>query len=99
MDPSNIVDTRAAHGISTLKNAILLGSLSFGILQFALPIYAKQLGATALDIGGVMSIFAIIITILRPLVGWGIDRWGRKVFLAAAFVFYALSMLLFGLAN
>ena len=91
--PSN---TRA---ISSLQTAILLGSLSFGILQFALPIYARQLGASALDIGGVISIFAVMITIARPLVGWGIDRWGRKVFLALSFLFYALAMLLFGLAH
>jgi MFS family permease len=79
--------------------AILLGSLSFGILQFALPIYAKKMGASALDIGGVIAIFAVMITVARPLVGWGIDRFGRKVFLVVSFLFYALAMTVFGLAH
>lgn len=92
-------DQPAGRAVSRLHNAILLGSLSFGILQFALPIYARQLGASALDIGGVISIFALMITILRPLVGWGIDRWGRKGFLELSLVFYGMSMLIFGFAQ
>ncbi len=92
-------DRQNDRAVSALRWAVLLGSLSFGILQFALPIYARQLGANAFDIGGVISIFAAMLTVARPLVGWGIDRWGRKRFLAASFVFYALSMLLFGLAR
>ena len=99
MDSASSTDRHTSRALSSLRTAILLGSLSFGILQFALPIYARQLGASALDIGGVISIFAVMITVARPLVGWGIDRWGRKVFLAASFIFYALSMLLFGFAQ
>ncbi|MGE5073028.1 MAG: MFS transporter, partial [Anaerolineae bacterium] len=88
-----------ARAISRLLTAILLGSLSFGILDFALTISARRLGASALDIGGAISVFAVIITVSRPLVGWGIDRWGRKWFLASSFVFYGMAMLLFGFAR
>lgn len=93
------VENRSVRGVSTLHTAILLGSLSFGILGFALPIYAKQMGASALEIGGMLSIFAVMITIARPLVGWGIDRLGRKPFLVISFLFYALAMILFGIAQ
>lgn len=82
-----------------LRYAITLGSLSFGIIGFALPIYAKQLGVSALDIGGMISVFAIMITVARPLVGRGIDHFGRKRFLSIAFVFYAIAMGLFGIAH
>jgi MFS family permease len=99
MEDRQIVESRLVHGISTLHRAILLGSLSFGILQFSLPIYARQLGASALDIGAMVSIFAVIITIARPLVGWGIDHFGRKLFLALSFVFYAIAMGLFAIAQ
>ncbi len=99
LDTPPPVGQHNGRAVSNLRWAVLLGSLSFGILQFALPIYAKDLGANALSIGGIISVFAVVITVARPLVGWGIDRWGRKVFLAASFVFYALSMLLFGLAR
>lgn len=92
-------EDKAVRGVSNLHTAILLGSLSFGILEFSLPIYAKQLGASAFDIGGMISIFAVMITIARPLVGWGIDHFGRKLFLIISFLFYALAMGLFGFAQ
>jgi MFS family permease len=93
------IENKAVRAVPNLHTAILLGSLSFGILQFSLPIYAKQLGASAFDIGGMISIFAVMITIARPLVGWGIDHFGRKLFLIISFLFYALAMVLFGFAQ
>jgi MFS transporter, DHA1 family, multidrug resistance protein len=99
MNERKIVESRSARGISTLHRAILLGSLSFGILQFSLPIYAKQMGASALDIGGMISIFAVMITIARPLVGWGIDHLGRKLFLVFSFICYAIAMGVFAVAQ
>jgi MFS transporter, DHA1 family, multidrug resistance protein len=99
MNEKLTVESRAARGISTLHRAILLGSLSFGILQFSLPIYARQMGASALDIGAMISIFAVMITVARPLVGWGIDHYGRKVFLVTSFLFYAIAMGLFAVAH
>jgi len=53
---------------SILQRPILLGSLAFGILGFVLPIYGKQLGASALEIGGLFSAFSIMTVLLRPLV-------------------------------
>jgi MFS transporter, DHA1 family, multidrug resistance protein len=99
MGDKQIVDGKAARGVTTLHRSILLGSLSFGILGFSLPIYAKQMGASALDIGGMISIFALMITIARPLVGWGIDHYGRKLFLVISFLFYAIAMGLFAIAQ
>jgi MFS family permease len=99
MGDTQIVENKAVHAASGLHTAILLGSLSFGILGFSLPIYAKQMGASAFDIGGMISIFAVMITIARPLVGWGIDHFGRKPFLVISFLFYAIAMGLFGIAQ
>jgi MFS family permease len=90
---------RAARSSAFLRAGILLASMSFGVLGFVLPVYAKHLGASALDIGGIISIFAVMITLARPLVGRGIDRFGRKPFLAGSFVFYALAMYLMSLAG
>lgn len=89
-------DNRSA---AYLRGGILLGSMSFGVLGFVLPVYAKYLGASALDIGGIISIFAVMITLARPLVGWGIDRFGRKPFLVSSFLFYGLSMFLLSAAE
>jgi len=80
MSTMQTIESQNERAVSTLRTAILLGSFSFGILGFSLPIYAKQLGASALDIGGMISIFAVMITIARPLVGWGIDHLDANFF-------------------
>ena len=99
MNDSLKIENKTTGAVTTLHRAILLGSLSFGILGFSLPIYAKEMGAGALDIGGMISIFAVIITVARPLVGWGIDHFGRKLFLVISFLFYGISMGLFAIAQ
>lgn len=85
--------------VSVLYRPILLGSLGFGFLSFALPIYGKILGASALEIGGLFAIFSVVIALLRPLVGWALDRFGRKAFFVAALACYAGSMGLFAIAR
>ena len=82
-----------------LQQPILLGCLGFGFLWFALPIYSKILGASALEIGGMFSIFSLTIALLRPLIGIASDKMGRKYFFVAALACYAASMLIFSRAN
>lgn len=83
------------ENMKNLRLSVMLSSFSFGILSFLLPIYSKQIGASALAIGGLFSIFSIVTLVIRPIVGKTIDRYGRKVFLGIGFFFYALSMLFF----
>jgi MFS family permease len=83
----------------TLQQPILLGCLGFGFLWFALPIYSKILGASALKIGGMFSIFSLTIALLRPLIGIALDKLGRKYFFVSALVFYTASMVIFSRAN
>jgi MFS family permease len=64
-------------------------------MSFVLPIYSKRIGGDALAIGGLSSIFSFMTLILRPLIGKGIDRYGRKKFFTMAFLFYSISMLLY----
>lgn len=85
--------------LASLQRPILLGSLAFGILQFVLPIYGKQLGASALEIGGLFSVFSIMTVLFRPLVGWALDRFGRKLFFIMALVGYAATMALFSVSG
>lgn len=66
---------------NTLINCIMLGSFAFGIMPYILPIYSKRIGGSALSIGGLFSIFSIVTLILRPIIGKGIDLYGRKKFM------------------
>ena len=75
--------------------AIFFGSAAFVFLNFALPIYADDLGVGALGIGAMYTVFTGTMLILRPIVGWLLDRFGRRWFFTGAFCFYALAMFAF----
>lgn len=76
-----------------------LGSAAFVYLNFSLPIYARELGASATEIGGMYAAFTATLLFVRPLVGIGLDRLGRRRFYVAAFGFYATAMLAFSQAD
>ena len=84
---------------SVLHYPLLLGSLGFTFLMFGLPIYSKALGASAVAIGGLYSVFTVATMVLRPVVGWALDRYGRRRFLVTALLGYAVAMGLFGSAD
>jgi len=60
-------------------------------ISFALPLRADELGASALEIGGLFSVFTISLLVLRPLVGFGLDAFGRRPFFLLAMVAYSVS--------
>lgn len=79
--------------------AMFLISLPFGILAFVMPIYGKELGGSAVEIGGLFSALAIVPLIVRPFLGRALDRWGRRPFLLLGLGGYVAAMLLFCLSN
>lgn len=74
-------------------------SFPFGILSFILPIYGRGIGASALEIGGFFSAFALTPVIVRPFLGRMLDRWGRRPFLLLGLAGYCIAMLVFSLAD
>ena len=86
------------NSLGQLRRAILLVSLPFGILSFTLPIYGKVLGADAVQIGLFFSAFSLMTVLLRPLVGAGLDRRGRRPFLLVGLAGYGITMFLFAFA-
>ncbi|HIE37982.1 MAG TPA: MFS transporter [Anaerolineales bacterium] len=74
-------------------------SFPFGILSFVLPIYGKELGATALEVGGFFSAISLVPVLVRPFLGRMLDRWGRRPFLLLGLGSYVVAMVLFYLAD
>ena len=88
MDPSKLIT-------SNYLVPVFFASTAFVFLNFSLPIYSRSLGAGAFEIGGTYTVFTLTMLLIRPLVGHGLDKFGRRYFFSASFVFYALSMLVF----
>ena len=78
--------------IAVLRRSLFLWAFPFTFLMFGLPIYSKALGASALAIGGMFSTFTVATLMARPLVGWVVDRWGRKGVFVTALLIYAGAM-------
>jgi DHA1 family multidrug resistance protein-like MFS transporter len=82
-----------------LWRAIFWISFPFGILAFVLPIYGRELGATALEVGGFFSAMSLVPVIVRPFLGRALDRWGRRPFLLLGLVGYVGAMMIFCFAG
>lgn len=73
--------------------------LSFGLLTFALPLYAYEMGMSIAAIGLLTSFSAIVSLALKPVMGSYADRWGLRRSLAAALVVRSLMCLSYALAT
>ncbi len=84
---------------TSYTRAVLLASTAFTFLNFGLPIHADNLGISAVAIGGMYTVFMGTMLIVRPVVGWCLDRFGRRWFFTGAFVFYVVAMAAFSVSE
>ncbi len=85
--------------LKAVRRSLFLVSLPLSVLGFMLPVYGYEIGATAIQVGLFFSAFSLVQVLLRPLVGAGVDRYGRRPFFLAGLLGYALSMLAFAFAD
>lgn len=72
---------------------MLISMLGFGIVIPLLPIYADQMGASALEIGFINAGFSLALLAALPIMGRLSDRSGRKVFLCSGLVILTVASL------
>lgn len=94
--------TKTRLGINATLLAIMAEGLasrfSFGIIGFALPLYAHQLGLSVAEIGFLISVNFAVAMLLKPMMGRLADRRGFKRCLVFALAARSLVSLLFALA-
>jgi MFS family permease len=64
-----------------------------------LPGYIQEIGGDAAQIGLAFGLFSLSAVAARPVVGWLVDRWGRKPVLLIGAGIFALSPALYALAG
>ena len=90
-------ERRESRLVTAVVTEGFVNRLGFGIVTFALPLYALQLGMGIAEIGLLVATKALLQPAIKPLVGIAVDRWGaRRGYLAAVwFRFFASIALLF----
>jgi DHA1 family multidrug resistance protein-like MFS transporter len=86
-------------GLKTLQTAMFFVAQPFFIMDLLLPIYGKDMGANAVEIGLIFSAFSIMTIVMRPVVGWALDRFGRRPFFVVGMLTYALTMVAFAFSE
>jgi DHA1 family multidrug resistance protein-like MFS transporter len=84
---------------STLFFSLFATITGVGIVVPLLPVYAHHLGAAGLYIGLIFGAFSLSRTVLLPLFGRLSDRKGRKPFIVAGLLAYALVSVAFVLST
>ncbi len=78
---------------------ILLDFIGFSVLIPVLPIYAKRLGATSVEVGLILSLYAAAQLVFLPAWGWLSDRVGRRPVLLSSLFGTVMSFLLLAVSD
>lgn len=98
----NNVPDASGHAVKQLlllQLVIALSSLSYTVIEAALPIYLKEINARGAETGLVISAGYFMSALSRPLIGRGLDRFGRRRFLLLAIGLTGAGMLVYALSN
>jgi MFS family permease len=73
--------------------------LGFGIVSFAVPLYARRLGMSLAETGALLALTGVVKVALKPAAGWLADRVGAKRGLVAALTLRSIVSFLFAFAG
>jgi len=87
------------RGLVVLFLAIFVVMMGFGIVLPVLQFYARNVGATPLQIGLLATSYAFMQFLFSPVWGGLSDRVGRKPIFSIGLIGYAVSFVIFGLSH
>lgn len=73
--------------------------VGFGVVIPVLPVYVRSFGVGYVEVGAVVSAFALVRLIASPFCGWLINRGGERTILAIGIGIVAISSGLVGIAE
>jgi DHA1 family multidrug resistance protein-like MFS transporter len=79
--------------------ATLVTMLSLGIITPILPLYAKSMKATGIELGIIFSGFALSRGIFAPIVGQYSDQFGRKMLIVTGLILFIILSICYVLAS
>ncbi|GLK16023.1 MFS transporter [Herbiconiux flava] len=91
--------TRLPRDVMVLGVIAFFVMLGFGVVVPVLPVYVRSFGVGYLEVGAVVSAFAVMRLVANPFVGKLIDLLGERVVLAVGIGIVAVSSALVGLAD
>jgi multidrug resistance protein len=78
---------------------VFIDLMGFGIILPLLPFWAEKLGANPLEVGLILTIYAVAQFLFTPLLGSLSDRFGRRPVIIVSLLIEALSFALSALAG
>ncbi len=86
--------------LRAMRRALSLSSFPIGVLTLGIPFYgAGPLKLDPVQIGVLVSIYALMMLIMRPFVGPAMDRFGRRRFFLAGLALQISSNLFFAIGS
>lgn len=73
--------------------------LGFYLLLPTLPLYIKHSGIGESQLGFIIGGFTLSAVVVRPIIGGLLDRFGRRIFILAGLIIFAVAMLLYNWAS
>ncbi|HXG35929.1 MAG TPA: MFS transporter [Dehalococcoidia bacterium] len=78
---------------------IFFAGFAYQILMPVVPLYVLHVGGKESQVGVVMGVAALTALLLRPLVGYSADRWGRKPLVILGPATYLVTALVYPFAG
>lgn len=86
------MEKRQQSPLLLMALTILIDFTGFGLVIPLLPFWAERLGANALEVGLIITIYALAQLLFTPVLGTLSDRYGRKPVIVVSLLIEAISL-------